>query len=300
MSEVLEIRNDVTANPLVGAEARTGRSTVVVGGVPIGPNTFTLIAGPCAVETPDQTLRAAQMARRGGAALLRGGAFKPRTSPYAFHGLGREGLLILSGVRAETGLPFVTEVLDTRDVDLVATHADMLQIGARNMQNFALLRAVGSIGLPVLLKRGSGATIDEWLKAAEYVAQAGTEDIVLCERGIRTFESSTRNTLDVSAVPVVQSLSHLPVIIDPSHAAGRRDLVLPLCRAGAAVGADGLLVELHPDPSQALCDGPQALAPHDIKDLRALMQEVPLIAGRISPTDSAVPVVPVSRRPVNP
>lgn len=305
MSEVLEIRNDMTANPLVGAEARTGRSTVMVGGVPIGPNTFTLIAGPCAVETPDQTLKAAQMARRGGAALLRGGAFKPRTSPYAFSGLGREGLLILSGVRAEIGLPFVTEVLDTRDVDLVATHADMLQIGARNMQNFALLRAVGSIGLPVLLKRGCGATIDEWLAAAEYVAQAGTEDIVLCERGIRTFESSTRNTLDVSAVPVVQSLSHLPVIIDPSHAAGRRDLVLPLGRAGAAVGADGLLVELHPDPSQALCDGPQALAPQDMKDLRALMQDVPLIAGRLSPAEPgvsgrAVPVVPASRRPVNP
>ncbi|MFC3898436.1 3-deoxy-7-phosphoheptulonate synthase [Lentzea rhizosphaerae] len=272
----------VMADPieLVGANGRAGRSTVAVGGVTIGPGTFTLVAGPCAVETAEQTLRAAQMAVSAGASLLRGGAFKPRTSPYSFHGLGAEGLRILSDVRAEIGVPFVTEVLDTRDVDLVADHADMLQIGARNMQNFALLRAVGTTRRPVLLKRGLSATIEEWLLAAEYVAAAGNEAIVLCERGIRTFENTTRNTLDISAVPVVQKMSHLPVIVDPSHSAGRRDLVLPLSRASVAVGADGLIIECHPVPAVALCDGPQALGPEDMPELAALMKDVPRLAGR--------------------
>ena len=265
---------------LVGTNGRAGRSTVTAGGAAIGPGTFTLIAGPCAVESAEQTLAAAQMAISAGASLLRGGAFKPRTSPYAFHGLGADGLRILSEVRAETGVPFVTEVLDTRDVDLVADHADMLQIGARNMQNFTLLRAVGSTGRPVLLKRGLSATINEWLLAAEYVAAAGNEDIVLCERGIRTFETATRNTLDISAEPVVQGLTHLPVIIDPSHSGGRRDLVLPLSRAAVAVGADGLIIECHPVPEVALCDGPQALGPQDMPDLAALMKDVPRLAGR--------------------
>jgi len=265
---------------LVGTNGRSGRSTVAAGGATIGPGTFTLIAGPCAVESAEQTLAAAQMAISAGASLLRGGAFKPRTSPYAFHGLGADGLRILSDVRAETGVPFVTEVLDTRDVDLVADHADMLQIGARNMQNFTLLRAVGSTGKPVLLKRGLSATIDEWLLAAEYVAAAGNEDIVLCERGIRTFENATRNTLDISAVPVAQRLTHLPVIIDPSHSGGRRDLVLPLSRAAVAIGADGLIIECHPVPEVALCDGPQALGPQDMPDLAALMKDVPRLAGR--------------------
>lgn len=265
---------------LVGTNGRSGRSTVTAGGATIGPGTFTLIAGPCAVESAEQTLAAAQMAISAGASLLRGGAFKPRTSPYAFHGLGADGLRILSDVRAETGVPFVTEVLDTRDVDLVAEHADMLQIGARNMQNFTLLRAVGSTGKPVLLKRGLSATINEWLLAAEYVAAAGNEDIVLCERGIRTFENATRNTLDISAVPVVQGLTHLPVIIDPSHSGGRRDLVLPLSRAAVAVGADGLIIECHPVPEVALCDGPQALGPQDMPELAALMKDVPRLAGR--------------------
>ena len=265
---------------LVGTNGRSGRSTVTAGGATIGPGTFTLIAGPCAVESAEQTLAAAQMAISAGASLLRGGAFKPRTSPYAFHGLGADGLRILSDVRAETGVPFVTEVLDTRDVDLVADHADMLQIGARNMQNFTLLRAVGSTGKPVLLKRGLSATIDEWLLAAEYVAAAGNEDIVLCERGIRTFENATRNTLDISAVPVAQRLTHLPVIIDPSHSGGRRDLVLPLSRAAVAIGADGLIIECHPVPEVALCDGPQALGPQDMPDLAALMKDVPRLAGR--------------------
>lgn len=265
---------------LVGTNGRAGRSTVAVGSTAIGPGTFTLIAGPCAVETAEQTLRAAQMAVSAGASLLRGGAFKPRTSPYSFHGLGAAGLRILSDVRAATGVPFVTEVLDTRDVDLVADHADMLQIGARNMQNFALLRAVGTTRRPVLLKRGLSATIDEWLLAAEYVAAAGNEAIVLCERGIRTFENATRNTLDISAVPVVQKMSHLPVIVDPSHSAGRRDLVLPLSRAAVAIGADGLIIECHPEPEVALCDGPQALGPEDMPELAALMKDVPRLAGR--------------------
>ncbi|HEY3715183.1 MAG TPA: 3-deoxy-7-phosphoheptulonate synthase, partial [Jatrophihabitantaceae bacterium] len=222
---------------LVSAQNHARRTTVRVGGVPIGPETFTLIAGPCAVETAEQTLAAARMAKRAGATLLRGGAYKPRTSPYAFQGLGEAGLRILSDVRDEVGLPVVTEVTDSADVDVVAEHADMLQVGTRNMQNFGLLQAVGAAGKPVMLKRGLTATYEEWLMAAEYIAQRGNLDIVLCERGIRTFEKATRNTLDISAVPVAQRLSHLPVIVDPSHSGGRRDLVLPLSRAAIAVGA---------------------------------------------------------------
>ncbi len=202
---------------LVSREHHAERSVVRVGGVPIGPGTMTLIAGPCAVETPEQTLKAALMAKSAGASLLRGGAFKPRTSPYAFQGLGEDGLKILADVRAETGMPVVTEVVDARDVELVARYADMLQIGTRNTQNFALLQAVGEAGKPVMIKRGMSGTIEEWLMSAEYVAQRGNLDIVLCERGIRTFEKATRNTLDISAVPVAQKLSHLPVIVDPSH-----------------------------------------------------------------------------------
>ncbi|MFC7479071.1 3-deoxy-7-phosphoheptulonate synthase [Luedemannella flava] len=200
---------------LVSREHHAQRSVVRVGGVPVGPDVLSVIAGPCAVETPEQTLVAARMAKAAGAALLRGGAFKPRTSPYSYQGLGEAGLRILADVRAETGLPVVTEVIDPGHVDLVASYADMLQVGARNMQNFALLQAVGESGRPVLLKRGFSATIEEWLSAAEYIAQRGNLDIVLCERGIRTFEPATRNTLDISAVPVAQSLSHLPVIVDP-------------------------------------------------------------------------------------
>ncbi|MFD9502425.1 phospho-2-dehydro-3-deoxyheptonate aldolase BagF/FevY [Streptomyces sp. NPDC060035] len=257
---------------LISRQGHPDRSTVRVGGVPIGPGTTTLIAGPCAVETPQQTLRAALMARAAGATLLRGGAFKPRTSPYAFQGLGEEGLKILADVRGETGLPVVTEVVDAHDVELVASYADMLQIGTRNAQNFALLQAVGDVGKPVMLKRGMSGTIEEWLMAAEYVAQRGNLDIVLCERGIRTFETATRNTLDIAAVPVVQRLSHLPVIVDPSHSGGRRDLVLPLTRAALAVGADGVIIDVHPDPRTALCDGPQALVHEDMAQLAAVMR----------------------------
>ncbi|SEF33258.1 3-deoxy-D-arabinoheptulosonate-7-phosphate synthase [Amycolatopsis pretoriensis] len=265
---------------LVSREHHPERSTVYVGGVPVGPDTVTLIAGPCAVETPEQTLEAARMAQSAGAVLLRGGAYKPRTSPYAFQGLGEEGLRILADVRAETGLPIVTEVVAADDVETVARYADMLQIGTRNMSNFGLLQAVGAAGKPVLLKRGMSATIEEWLMAAEYIAQRGNLDIVLCERGIRTFETATRNTLDISAVPVVQRLSHLPVMIDPSHSGGRRDLVLPLSRAAVAVGADGVLVDVHPHPEQALCDGPQALVAEDLQRLAAELDALSGVVGR--------------------
>jgi 3-deoxy-7-phosphoheptulonate synthase len=236
-------------------------STVLVGGVPIGPDTFTLIAGPCAVETPQQTLEAAEMAKAAGATLLRGGAYKPRTSPYAFQGLGEAGLKILADVREATGLPVVTEVVDAHDVDLVSSYADMLQVGTRNMQNFALLQAVG---------------------------HCGNLDIVLCERGIRTFERATRNTLDVSAVPVAHGLSHLPVMVDPSHSGGRRDLVVPLSRAAIAVGADGIIVDVHPHPDQALCDGPQALVDDDLRALAAAVRQLPPMLGR-RPATAAAP-----------
>ncbi|NUK08376.1 3-deoxy-7-phosphoheptulonate synthase [Streptomyces lunaelactis] len=266
---------------LISRQSHPDRSIVRVGGVSIGPGTTTLIAGPCAVETPQQTLRAAQMARAAGATLLRGGAFKPRTSPYAFQGLGEAGLKILADVRGETGLPVVTEVVDAHDVELVASYADMLQIGTRNAQNFALLQAVGDAGKPVMLKRGMSGTIEEWLMAAEYVAQRGNLDIVLCERGIRTFETATRNTLDIAAVPIVQRLSHLPVIVDPSHSGGRRDLVLPLTRAALAVGADGVIIDVHPDPTTALCDGPQALVHEDMEELGAVMRGRSVWQGQV-------------------
>ena len=269
---------------LVSRQHHPDRSTVWVGRpghrVPIGPDTFTFIAGPCAVETAEQTMQAAQMALGAGATLLRGGAYKPRTSPYAFPGLGIAGLEILADVREATGLPIVTEVVDARDVPVVAEHADMLQVGTRNMANFGLLQAVGEAGKPVLLKRGMTATIEEWLMAAEYIAQRGNLDVVLCERGIRTFEPSTRNTLDISAVPVVQATSHLPIIVDPSHAAGRKDLVVPLSKAAIGVGADGVIVDVHPTPDTALCDGPQALLGSDLRDLASAVRRLPAAVGR--------------------
>src|SRR4051812_21462997 len=277
---VTEVVRISTPYKLVSRENHPATSTVTVGGVQIGPATFTLIAGPCAVETPEQTLAAAQMAKAAGAALLRGGAYKPRTSPYAFQGLGEKGLQILAEVRDEIGLPIVTEVVDAHDVETVASYADMLQIGTRNMQNFGLLQAVGGVGRPVMLKRGMNATIEEWLMAAEYVAQRGNLDIVLCERGIRTFEKATRNTLDISAVPVAQPLSHLPVIVDPSHASGRRELVVPLSRAAMAVGADGVLVDVHPFPEKALCDGPQALTDDEVAELAEAARTFPALVGK--------------------
>ena len=268
---------------LVSRENHPDASTVTVGergDVHIGPDTFVLIAGPCAVETPEQTFEAAQMAKDAGATMLRGGAFKPRTSPYAFQGLGRRGLEILAEARELTGLPVVTEVVDPADVPLVAEYADMLQIGTRNMANFALLQAVGAAGKPVMLKRGMTATYEEWLMAAEYVAQRGNLDIVLCERGIRTFETATRNTLDIAAVPVLHALSHLPVVVDPSHSGGKRELVVPLTRAAIAVGADAVIVDVHPNPTAALCDGPQALYGEELDELARACKELPPLVGR--------------------
>jgi 3-deoxy-7-phosphoheptulonate synthase len=274
---------------LVSRQHHPDRSTVWVGQpghqVPIGPDTFTLLAGPCAVETHEQTIESARMAASAGATILRGGAFKPRTSPYAFQGLGLRGLEILVDARTATGLPIVTEVVDARDVAVVAEHADMLQVGTRNMANFGLLQAVGESGKPVLLKRGMTATVEEWLMAAEYIAQRGNLDVVLCERGIRTFEPTTRNTLDISAVPIVQSSSHLPVIVDPSHAAGRKDLVVPLSKAAIAVGADGVIVDVHPDPETALCDGPQALQGSSLRELAAAVRRLPGAVGRADAAD---------------
>ena len=287
---VLDVMRISVPYKLVSREHRPSRSVIMVGGVPIGPDNFTVIAGPCTVETPEQTLTAARMAQAAGASLLRGGAFKPRTSPYAFQGLGLAGLRILADVRAETGMPVVTEVIDPASVDLVSSYADMLQVGTRSMQNFALLQAVGSASKPVLLKRGMNATIEEWLMAAEYIAQRGNLDIVLCERGIRTFETATRNTLDISAVPVAQRLSHLPVIIDPSHSGGRRDLVLPLSRAAIAVGADGIIVDVHPQPATAMCDGDQALTGDDIRDLADAVTALPGLLGKM--LTSARPTAP--------
>ena len=271
---------------LVSRQHHPERSTVWVGPagheVPIGPGTFTFIAGPCAVEGPDQTFEAARMAQSAGATILRGGAFKPRTSPYAFQGLGKQGLEVLAEARRATGMPVVTEVVDARDVGMVAEYADMLQVGNRNMANFGLLQAVGEAGKPVLLKRGVTATVEEWLMAAEYIAQRGNLDVVLCERGIRTFEQATRSTLDLSAVPIVQATSHLPVIVDPSHASGRRDLVVPLSRAAIGVGADGLIVDVHPSPETALCDGPQALHGSDLRELAQAVRKLPPAMGRVN------------------
>jgi 3-deoxy-7-phosphoheptulonate synthase len=280
MTGVSDVVRVSTPYKLVSRENHPARSVIDVAGVPIGPDTFTLIAGPCAVESAEQTYEAADMAKAAGAALLRGGAFKPRTSPYSFQGLGEAGLEILAEARSRTGLPFVTEVVDPHDVPLVAEYADMLQVGTRNMQNFGLLQAVGSVGKPVMLKRGLQATLEEWLMAAEYIARSGNLNIVLCERGIRTFEQAYRNTLDVSAVPVLQLLSHLPVMIDPSHAGGRRDLVVPLARAAIAVGADAVMVDVHPHPDTALCDGPQALVDGDLRDLARAVRQLAPAVGR--------------------
>jgi 3-deoxy-7-phosphoheptulonate synthase len=242
----------------------------------IGGHDVVVAAGPCAVEGHDMLLSSARHVRNAGAALLRGGAFKPRTSPYAFQGLGEEGLLLLAAVREETGMPIVTEVMDTRQVDRVAQVADLLQVGARNMQNFPLLAELGQCGKPVLLKRGASARISELLLAAEYIMANGNDRVILCERGIRTFETSTRNTLDISAIPVLKRETHLPVIVDPSHAGGRADLVLPLALAAIAAGADGLIVEVHPNPSTALSDADQQLT---FAEFTELMRSVELIAA---------------------
>ncbi len=253
----------------VARASRPSGSVVRVGGVAVGGEELAVFAGPCAVESREQALVAARAALESGADGLRGGAFKPRTSPYAFQGLGEEGLAILAEARSQTGLPVVTEAVDEAGVALVERYADAIQIGARNMQNYALLRRAGASRLPVVLKRGIAATVEEFLLAAEYVLDAGNSNVILCERGVRTFLSHCRYTLDIAAIPFLQSETHLPVIVDPSHAAGDRSLVPALARAAAAAGADGLLVEIHPDPSAALCDGAQALELADLPGLFA-------------------------------
>jgi len=259
---------------LASREFHQEDSVVRVGGVEIGGPEFVVMAGPCAIESEEQLLESAYVVKKGGGRILRGGAFKPRTSPYSFQGMEEEGLKVLESVSEKTGLPTVTEVVNPADVDLVESYADMLQIGARNVQNFALLKKVGRAQKPVLLKRGMMTTIEELLMSAEYILSSGNPNVVLCERGIRTFETSTRNTLDISAVPVLKSLTHLPVVIDPSHAAGNWKYVIPLSRAALAVGADGIIVEVHPEPEKAVSDGAQSLKPEKfyqlMDDVRAL------------------------------
>lgn len=255
-------------------------TVVDVRGVKIGGDNFVIMAGPCAVESKEQLLESAMAAKAGGAQILRGGAYKPRTSPYSFQGLEEDGLKYMAEVREMTGMPVISEVTSLHAIDAAKEYVDILQIGARNMQNFELLKAAGKSGLPVLLKRGLSATIDEWLNAAEYVMSEGNPNVILCERGIRTYETSTRNTLDISAVPVLRSKTHLPIIIDPSHATGVRDYVSPLCKAAAAVGADGLMVEVHPNPACALSDGPQSLNPEDFKKVCDELRPFITLAGR--------------------
>ncbi len=251
-------------------------TVVMVGDVPVGGGHFVPIAGPCAVETREQLFASAEAVKEAGATILRGDAFKPRTSPYSFQGLGEKGLELLAEARDEFGLPFVAEVVDPRDVDLVSSYADLIRVGTRNMANFTLLSELGRQPKPVLLKRGFTATIEEWLNAAEYVYKEGNHDVIMCERGIRTFETATRNTLDISAVPVLKHLSHLPVVVDPSHSGGHRNLVAPLTRVAVASGADGFMVDVHPAPETALVDGAQALLPGEFA---ALMDDVRALAA---------------------
>ncbi len=260
---------------LASREVRQESTQVRIGDVTIGGRSIVVMAGPCAVESRLQLLEAAEKVKAAGAHILRGGAFKPRTSPYAFQGLEDEGLKLLDEARRETGLPIVTEVMEPDKVDLVAEHADILQIGARNVQNFSLLKRVGDAGKPVLLKRGMATTIQEWLLSAEYVLARGNPNVILCERGIRTFEASTRYTLDLNAVPVVKKLSHLPVVVDPSHGTGHWEFVESMAMAAVAAGADGLIIEVHPRPEEALSDGPQSLKP---ERFAALMERVRRIA----------------------
>ncbi|AFV11180.1 phospho-2-dehydro-3-deoxyheptonate aldolase AroF [Thermacetogenium phaeum DSM 12270] len=265
---------------LVSREFRQENTIVSINGRVLGGNEVHLIAGPCSVESREQLLETAWAVKEAGATLLRGGAFKPRTSPYSFQGLEEAGLEILAEARERTGLPVVTEVVDPRFVSLVGSYADVLQIGARNMQNYFLLKEVAKVKKPVLLKRGPSATVEEWLMAAEYIMLGGNDQIILCERGIRTFETFTRNTLDLSAVPVVKRLSHLPVIVDPSHGTGKWWLVQPMAQAAIAAGADGLMVEVHPDPGEALSDGKQSLTPENFRNLVASVKEIAVAVGR--------------------
>ncbi len=263
-----------------GREAHPDNTVITVGDVTVGGRTIVVMAGPCAVESSDQLQTIADHVRNGGAHILRGGAYKPRTSPYAFQGMGEEGLRLLAEARDRTGLPIITEVTDPRNVEVVCRYADVLQVGARNMQNFVLLTEVGKSGHPVMLKRGPSSTVKDLLLAAEYVIIEGNREVMLCERGITTFETYTRNTLDLSAVPVIKHLSHLPVIVDPAHATGRNHLVEPMALAAVAAGADGIMVEVHHDPDAALCDGPQSLTLDQFDSMMQKLRAIAQIVGR--------------------
>jgi 3-deoxy-7-phosphoheptulonate synthase len=265
---------------LASRELKQASSIIKIGDIAIGGKEVVIIAGPCAIEDEISYINTAFSVKKAGAKILRGGAFKPRTSPYSFHGLEEEGLKILALAREATGMKIATEVVDTRDVELVSYYADIIQIGARNMQNFKLLQEVGSTGKPILLKRGLAATIEEWLMAAEYILSSGNDDIILCERGIRTYETATRNTIDMSAIPVVKELSHLPILVDPSHATGSWKYVPALSKGAIATGADGLLIEVHSDPTCALCDGPQSLRPSKFLQLMEELKPVANAVGR--------------------
>jgi 3-deoxy-7-phosphoheptulonate synthase len=265
---------------LASKQSPDHRTIVEVGPHKVGGERVVVIAGPCSVESRDQLMETARIVKEAGCHMLRGGAFKPRTLPYSFQGLGEEGLEILAEARDETGLPVVTEVLAPGDVELVESYADVLQIGARNMQNYPLLRRVGSSEKPVLLKRGMAATMEEWLGCAEYILNEGNQNVILCERGVRGFNKVTRNTLDVSAVPVIHQSSHLPVVIDPSHGTGVRSLVTPMALAGVAAGADGVMVEVHPRPEEALSDGAQSLRPPELTELMSQIRKVADAVGR--------------------
>ena len=265
---------------LVSREFKKENSVIDISGVKIGDTRIQVIAGPCSVESRDSLVDCARQVKAAGASILRGGAFKPRTSPYDFQGLGTDGLKLLAEARKETGLPIISELMDPRDTELMCEYVDIIQIGARNMQNFRLLMEVGKAGKPVLLKRGLSATLKEFLMSAEYIASQGNSQIILCERGIRTFETATRNTLDLSAVPVLKEETPLPIFIDPSHSAGRWNLVAPLAKAAIAVGADGLMIEVHTDPENALCDGAQSLKPSKFARLMDEMKKVAAAVGR--------------------
>ena len=278
MTGVENVMRIIKPYKLASREFKADNTVVEVGGRAIGGRKVQVIAGPCSVENRTMIVAIAEEVKHAGATFIRGGAFKPRTSPYAFQGLGEEGLQYLADAKAKTGLPIVTEIMDPRDLEIMVKYADIIQIGARNMQNFRLLLEVGAVKKPVLLKRGLSSTIKEWLMSAEYIMSKGNHQVILCERGIRTFETATRNTLDLSAVPILKQLTHLPVVVDPSHGVGKWDLVAPMAKAALAAGADGLMIEVHSNPEEAMSDGEQSLRP---RDFRKLMEELRPIAAAV-------------------
>ncbi|HTR44929.1 MAG TPA: 3-deoxy-7-phosphoheptulonate synthase [Thermodesulfovibrionales bacterium] len=280
MADVENVMRIIKPYKLASREFKADNTIIDIKGAMIGGKKIVVMAGPCSVENKMMIIRVAEEVRKAGASFIRGGAFKPRTSPYAFQGLGEEGLQYLAEAREKTGLPVVTELMDPRDLEAMVKYADVIQIGARNMQNFRLLLEVGSVKKPVLLKRGLSSTIKEWLMSAEYIMSRGNHDVILCERGIRTFETATRNTLDLSAVPVLKRLTHLPVVVDPSHGVGKRDLVAPMAKAAVAAGADGLMIEVHTNPEEAMSDGEQSLRPGEFSALMAELRPVAAAVGR--------------------